>query len=160
MNQFLPSPWVSHYPIVENNIAWLFHNYQCPPMRGSGRRCREKKWRRREMIGVWKRPIDEEIKRGPRQRSSLGKLQPMSCHTVQCKWKAGPCLPCVSSFMSVFCVHLRVVIYQQHQWQQLGLPKLTAERLLASAGGTVRRGSWYGPPIIVQIIAPPPLSSS
>ncbi len=28
-----------------------------------------------------------------------------------CTWSAGPCLPCVISVMSVFCIHL--VIYQQ-----------------------------------------------
>ncbi len=35
-----------------------------------------------------------------------------------CTWRAGPCLYCVISLMSVFCVHL--LIYQQ--LQQLGMP--------------------------------------
>jgi hypothetical protein len=37
----------------------------------SGRKYREKKLREREMIGGLKRPMDEEIKRGPRKRSSF-----------------------------------------------------------------------------------------
>ncbi len=76
-----------------------------------------------------------------------------SCHNVQCTWTASPYLPCVISVMPVFCVHLNIN-QQQHQ---LGLPeKLATEQLLGRAGGTVRHGRRYGPPITVQAIDPPP----
>ncbi len=74
-----------------------------------------------------------------------------SCHT----WSAGPCLPCVISLMSVFCVHL--VIYQQ--LQQLGLTEARSWAAPRQLGQTVqvRHGRRYGPPIIT---VPLPLSSS
>jgi hypothetical protein len=56
--------------------------------------------------------------------------------------------------MSVFCVHL-VYISSCSSWI---CQKLTVEQLLGRAGSTERHG--FGPPITVQIILPPPLSSS
>jgi hypothetical protein len=63
------------------------------------------------------------------------------------------------SVMLVFCVHL--VIYPQQPQQQLELPEThKMSSLFARAGGTVRHYRRCGPPIRVQIVTSPPLSSS
>ncbi len=79
-----------------------------------------------------------------------GNLQPGGCHSVH--RNVGPCLPCVISVMSAFCVHL--VIYQH----QLGLPEAHSRagpwqgRLYTKssqkihyviADGTIRHRRWY-----------------
>jgi hypothetical protein len=103
------------------------------------------------------RRIEKKLRERPLQRSSLIFEQEQAVRGDVTTRKLSVymeirSLPSLRDFVhvGVFCVHL--VTYHQ---QQLGLPKFTAEQLLASAGGTVRCGRRYGPTIDT-----PPLSSS
>jgi hypothetical protein len=57
--------------------------------------------------------------------------------------------------MSVFCVHLDTVYTGSSNSSDC--QKLVAEQLFGWAGGTVRHGRRYGPPITVQTMVPPPI---
>jgi hypothetical protein len=63
------------------------------------------------------------------------------CMYMECR---PPCLPCVIALMSVFCVHL-VINYSSCSSRVCQM--LAAEQHLGRAGGTVRHGRRYGPPM-------------
>ncbi len=67
-------------------------------------------------------------------------------------------LPTVCDFghVGILCTFSYIPCSSFSSWNCL---KLSAEQLFAKAGGTVCHGRRFGPPVTVQIIAPPPLSS-
>jgi hypothetical protein len=83
------------------------------------------------------------------------------CQTVQCTWctwSTDPCLPCYR-FRSggVLCTFSNITA------AAAGAGIARSSELNSShgrAGGTVRHGRRYGPPITVHISASPPLSAS